>query len=200
MTLQTSDEAIAAMPLFAAASRATECRKFHERDEAQAAVLAMLRSNTAIQKKTYETTAKNGSRLAPVIEQLRNAHGFLIGGTGTVKDPYTMRDIAQRPSLARVTPDMKELYYKLPHWYRVKHDREERDFGRCVLCHSTQDLRCHHVSYANIFAEPLKDLVTLCDECHCRVHQDCRLKFPSGVSVQYAHLLGWKGFEKWLMP
>lgn len=189
------------LPLFSAANAATkDARDFHERDEAQANVLQALRGGSRMSKKDYEDSVANGSRLAPVIEQLRNAHGFLISGDGSARKPYRLDDARQRPTLARVTPEMKAAYYTLPHWLRVKAERSDRDSHRCVVCLSVDYLRCHHLSYANLFNEPLVDLLTLCDACHERVHQDCRLKFPSGVSVKYAHLIGWRSFETWLLP
>ncbi len=188
------------LPLFVAASRSTEARAFHERDEAQASVLASLRSGVAIQKNQYESAAKNGSRLAPVVEQLRNAHGFAISGYGTTAKPYRLDDVRQRPTLARSTPEMQAAYYQTPHWLNAKRQREAMDGHRCVLCGNNKDLRCHHVCYGRLFNEPPSDLLTLCDLCHGRVHLHCRLKFPSGISVKYAHLLGWKGFETWLLP
>jgi hypothetical protein len=194
------DSLRADFPLFAAVADNKQARAFHERDETQASVLATLRAGDRLTKKDYEAAEQNGSRLAPVIEQLRNAHGFKISGHGTVKKPYYMQDLAQSPSLARVTPEMKVSYYRLPHWLRAKACREAMDYHRCVLCHALSELRCHHVSYANLFNEPHVDLLTLCDRCHGRVHENCGLKFPSGVSIQYAHWLGWKGFEEWLLP
>jgi uncharacterized protein YlaI len=186
-------------PLFSSAAFQS-ARTFHERDEAQATVLWRLRDRTHLTKVQYEREAKNGSRLAPIIEQLRNAHGFAIAGDGSVKSPYHLDDVRQCPKLARVTPDMKAAYYGLPHWLNVRRSRLERDGRMCVLCDSVSDLRCHHVTYEHLFAEPLRDLMTVCDSCHDRLHAHCRLKFPSGVSVQYAHWIGWKGFERWLLP
>lgn len=188
------------LPLFCAAAVTKQARTFHERDEAQASVLFMLRDRTSLTKLQYERDAANGSRLAPIIEQLRNAHGFAIEGDGSVKSPYRLDDVRQRPTLARVTPEMKAAYYGLPHWLTVRRSRLDRDRGMCVLCDSASDLRCHHVTYENLFSEPLRDLMTVCDPCHSRLHAHCRLKFPSGVSVQYASWIGWKGFEPWLMP
>lgn len=188
------------LPLFSSAAVKRQARSWHERDEAQANVLAILRSGERMEKKRYESSVKNGSRLAPVIEQLRNAHGFVIFGDGSIKSPYGLGDLLQKPSLARVTPEMKAAYYATPHWNAVRSQRLAKDSFRCVLCWAVDDLRCHHVSYANLFSEPLVDLLTLCDGCHERVHKNCGLKFPSGVSVQYAAWLGWKGFEPWLLP
>jgi hypothetical protein len=175
-------------------------RDFHASRQAQQHALTTLRNGSGLTKLAYEQLFGDGRRLAPAIEQLRNAHGFSIDGHGTGKKPYKLCDVSQRPMLAMVTPDMKAIYYTLPHWQRVKQERQSRDSHRCVLCMSGSELRCHHVSYTKLFNEPLEDLMTLCDRCHGRVHGDCRLKFPSGVSVQYAHWLGWKEFETWLLP
>lgn len=196
----STDDAIAGLPLFSAAAASQQARLFHERDEAQANVLAVLRTGKRYTKIDYERSFEDGRRLAPAVEQLRNAHGFTIRGDGSAKKPYFMPDEKQRPLMARVTPEMKAAYYKLDHWMKRKYARQDRDGGACVLCLSSDDLRCHHVSYGRLFNEPLEDLLTLCAECHDRVHEKCGLKFPSGVSVQYAHWLGWKGFEAWLLP
>ena len=187
------------LPLFSAASAVKQARTFHERDEAQASVLATLRTGEALTKRAYESRVANGSRLAPVIEQLRNAHGFKIDGDGSIDAPYILVDARQKPTLVRVTPEMKAAYYMTPHWNKVRMERRARDMSQCVLCSLASDLQCHHVSYAKLFAEPLEDLLTLCGRCHDRVHENCRLKFPSGIAVQYASHLGWKGFEPWLM-
>jgi hypothetical protein len=185
------------LPLFASAAASAQARSFHERDEVQASVLLAMRSGQRITKKSYE---RDGSRLAPSVEQLRNAHGFTIEGHGTVERPYYMTDVKQRPTLARTTPEMKVAYYATPWWNEVRIRRLQRDAFQCVLCGFHDDLRCHHVSYANLFCEQLHDLMTVCDRCHDRVHAHCGLKFPSGISIKYAHLVGWKGFEKWLLP
>ena len=182
----------------AAATR--KVRTYHERDQTKENVLKALRLGQKLDKKSFEASVANGSRLAPVIEQLRNAHGFCISGDGSTRKPYTLDDFRQTPCLARVSPEMKDAYYQLPHWHSVKSKRSEIDGHKCVLCRDIDDLRCHHVCYEKLFCEPLEDLLTLCECCHDRVHEHSRLKFPSGVSVQEAHQLGWKGFETWLLP
>lgn len=206
------ENALAALPLFGSFARTLAislepieqtkdtARKFHASRQAQQDALTKLRDGCELTKVDYEKSFGDGRRLAPAIEQLRNAHGFSIDGHGTVEKPYKLCDASQRPTLAMVTPQMEAIYYTLPHWRAVKEAREIRDSRRCLLCLSTSELRCHHVSYAKLFGEPLEDLMTLCEQCHTRVHKDCRLKFPSGISVQYAHLIGWKGFEEWLLP
>jgi uncharacterized protein YlaI len=209
---QSDEKRLAELPLFGSFAKSLAVvvepaqqmketsRDFHASRQAQQHALTKLRAGHGLTKAVYEQSFGDGRRLAPAIEQLRNAHGFSIDGHGTCKKPYRLCDVLQRPMMAMVTPDMKAIYYTLPHWHRVKQERHARDSHRCVLCMSGSDLRCHHVSYSKLFNEPIEDLMTLCETCHERVHEECRLKFPSGVSVQYAHWLGWKEFETWLLP
>lgn len=209
---QSDEKRLAKLPLFGSFAKSLSvvvepvqqtkdtAREFHASRQAQQHALTKLRNGPGLTKVDYEQSFGDGRRLAPAIEQLRNAHGFSIDGHGTSKNPYKLRDVAQCPTLAMVTPDMKALYYSLTHWNKVKQERHTIDSHRCVLCMSCFDLRCHHVSYDRLFNEPTEDLMTLCERCHERVHHNCRLKFPSGVSVQYAHWIGWKGFEPWLLP
>jgi hypothetical protein len=175
-------------------------RSFHQRDEAQCAVLTRLRAGDLLKKSIYESEVCDGSRLAPVIEQLRNAHGFLIKGDGSVCTPYFMPDMKQMPSLARVTPEMRSAYYTTPHWESVRSSRFEHDSMMCVLCGDSDELQCHHVTYQNIFREQLSDLLTVCSDCHRKIHKHGRLKFPSGISVECAAQIGWNVFEEWLLP
>lgn len=195
-----------ALPLFASALAAPavpSARVFHERREVQSFVLRNLRSGAHMTKCAYEKTSADGSRLAPVIEQLRNAHGFQIDGQGTIKTPYSMPNRRQFPGLAMVTPEIKDAYYCSSHWLKKSQERKALDGNQCVLCFDKETqavLHCHHVTYENLFAEPMEDLLTLCEVCHERLHQNSRLKFPSGILVEHAKQLGWGGFETWLLP
>jgi len=181
-------------------SASSEARQFHTRDEAQADVLIMLRGGGALTRRNYEKHATDGTRLAPIVEQLRNAHGFLIIGHGTSDKPYRLQDRLQLPSLARVSPEMRKAYYETQHWMDAKERRFQIDGYRCVLTQSAENLRCHHISYANLFGEAMKELMTVCDEAHYMIHKHCRLKFPSGIAPHLAERLGWLGFEGWLLP
>ena len=209
---RSDEKMLAELPLFGSLAKSLSvasqpvqqmkdtAKEFHASRQAQQHALTKLRNGSGLTKVDYEQSFGDGRRLAPAIEQLRNAHGFSIDGHGTCQKPYKLCDVSQCPTLAMVTPDMKAIYYTLPHWHKVKQERHAIDSHRCILCMYGLDLRCHHVSYDKLFNEPTEDLMTLCDRCHGRVHKNCRLKFPSGVSVQYAHWLGWKGFEPWLLP
>lgn len=163
----------------------------------QSSVLARLRTGVGLEKMELDW---NGGRVAIAIERLRNAYGFRIEGRGTRKRPYIMHDTRQLPVLAGVTEQMKAAYYITPHWNDRRMLRLTTDEFRCLLCDSPDDLRCHHITYENLFREELRDLMTVCDECHNRIHAACSLAFPSGIHTTYAAQLGWKGHEAWLLP
>lgn len=46
----------------------------------------------------------------------------------------------------------------------------ERDGGRCRACLSNKYLNIHHLTYDRVFNESLNDLITVCHECHCKIH------------------------------
>lgn len=163
----------------------------------QSSVLARLRTGVGLEKMELDW---NGGRVAIAIERLRNAYGFRIDGRGTRKTPYVMPDTRQLPTLAGVSEQMKAAYYTTPHWNERRHVRLAHDGFRCLLCTSRDDLRCHHITYENLFGEELRDLMTVCEECHGRIHAACSLAFPSGIRTTYAAQLGWKGHEAWLLP
>ena len=80
------------LPLFAAT--AIEAKQFHERECLQQEALELLRAGVELTD-VYWKRQHPGSRIAPTIEKLRNAHGFEIGGNGSVKSPHYLADRMQ---------------------------------------------------------------------------------------------------------
>ena len=64
----------------------------------------------------------------------------------------------------------KSLYLKSKEWKEKRKKVLQRDNYRCKKCGSKTNLHIHHISYKNIGKEPLDDLVTLCDNCHKKLH------------------------------
>ena len=180
-----------------------EARAHHERIEAQKLVLADLRQGKHLRKTEYEVNGSlgKGSRLAPTVEQLRNCYGFVISGDGSFKNPYRLDDVDQLPTRIKVTKEIQDAYYKSGHWQKIRETRRLQDGGCCVTCKTTADLECHHLTYENLFCEEIRDLQTLCSECHRRTHANGKLKFPSGMIVQHVRMLGFQeSHEDWLLP
>lgn len=163
----------------------------------RAGPLTKLRFEQAIHK-------YSGCRLAPAIDILKNGWGFDITGTGTRKNPYRLTDRQQWPMKVQCTDAMKDAYYETEHWVKIRQQRWEHDNYRCVICPGLceSELQCHHICYS-LFDEHLGELITVCKDAHELIHDNCRLKFPTGVCVSHAEiLLGvvQYAFEDWLKP
>ena len=61
-------------------------------------------------------------------------------------------------------------YINSSKWKKIRQKRIEKDGYRCSLCGSAINLNVHHISYDRLGSEDLEDLVTLCRNCHCTLH------------------------------
>jgi hypothetical protein len=183
------------------AGRYSSARAFHECKNHQQAALRWLRSQE-LPKVAYEQQHL-GTRLAPVIERLRNGWGFEILGDGSMKKPYVMPDREQYPTRVEVTADMELAYYNSEHWQTTRRKRLEQDKFSCVLCTCVEPAKeIHHVTY-NLFNESIDELISVCVYHHKMIHENSRIGFPIGVDVSIAEkLLGVPAytFEEWLLP
>jgi predicted HNH restriction endonuclease len=111
-----------------------------------------------------------------------------------------MPDTRQWPTRVATTDTLKEAYYRSAHWARMREARIRHDGYACVLCKTAENLVVHHFCYV-LFGELLIDLATVCDGCHEKIHDNCRMSFPTGMSVEHAErLIGKVQFEPWLRP
>lgn len=63
-------------------------------------------------------------------------------------------------------------YLNTDTWNEKRKARLKIDRYTCQMCGSRHDLEVHHFTYRNKGCENVwKDLVTLCDECHRKVHR-----------------------------
>jgi hypothetical protein len=178
-------------------------RAFHESETQQQEALLILR-HRPLTKKSFEQDMKNGSRLAPAIDALRNGWGFEIEGKGTTEKPYQLVSPRQSPTKVMTTDAIKDAYYETSHWVETRDRRYQHDNFRCVICVGScrGSLRCHHITY-NLFGESLNELMTVCEHHHSMIHDNCLLSFPKGVDLWIAErLLGLVAypFEEWLLP
>jgi len=176
-----------------------DARKHHEQVAYQQQALDALRSGMPLAEYQWKRVHPT-SRLPPVVDKLRNAHGFTIDGDGSADTPYTMSDCNQMPQRLAVTDPMKAAYYQTQHWHDMRRARKEFDSRRCVICSSTVELVVHHIRY-QLFAEDMQDLMTVCGKHHDMIHDNSRIKFPSGMSLDEVRQLGieWE-FPEWLLP
>ena len=83
----------------------------------------------------------------------------------------------------------KHAYLNSIEWKQRRHSVLVRDQYTCQICNSTSNLQVHHMSYKNLFHEPLDDLITLCDTCHANIHNT--FGYPQTVEQyqQWSHML-----------
>lgn len=60
-------------------------------------------------------------------------------------------------------------YLKSPHWEFTRKKILERDSYACVLC-SQKATEVHHINYRNWIDIVDTDLISVCEECHCKIH------------------------------
>lgn len=61
-------------------------------------------------------------------------------------------------------------YLRTQHWRTLRQKRIDADGGVCALCGSPMGLQVHHLTYEALGKEDICDLITLCFECHGKVH------------------------------
>lgn len=67
-------------------------------------------------------------------------------------------------------------YYEYIHseaWSKRRLEVLRRDRFRCQMCGTAKNLRVHHINYEHLGTDAeLDDLITLCDTCHKKVHEE----------------------------
>jgi 5-methylcytosine-specific restriction endonuclease McrA len=61
-------------------------------------------------------------------------------------------------------------YLQSPEWRELRERVLERDNHLCQGCLLANAAVVHHLTYDNIMAEFLFELISLCDRCHDRIH------------------------------
>lgn len=64
-----------------------------------------------------------------------------------------------------------EQYLQSDWWKKTREERLRMDGYRCSWCGSEKDLNVHHYSYDYLGCEDAKELITLCEDCHDRLHE-----------------------------
>lgn len=71
-----------------------------------------------------------------------------------------------------MTHEQYQLYLQTPHWRETREKRLQIDKNKCAFCGSLGPLHVHHRSYKRLWQEDVEqDLITLCVDCHHKLHQ-----------------------------
>lgn len=64
-----------------------------------------------------------------------------------------------------------QKYIESDEWKEVRNDRIFLDGYKCRMCGSAMNLVVHHITYERVPNEDMDDLITLCRDCHNRLHE-----------------------------
>jgi 5-methylcytosine-specific restriction endonuclease McrA len=69
------------------------------------------------------------------------------------------------------SPQYKYYLYRCSQTWKDKRQKvHDRDKNICQLCKIEASEEVHHLTYKNIFKEPLEDLIAVCTNCHRKEH------------------------------
>lgn len=74
-------------------------------------------------------------------------------------------------------------YLAGPHWIRMR-SHFCGPMSRCYACDTPSRLEIHHTCYEHLGREQANDFIVVCRDCHERIHQTLRLRFP-GKSLRF---------------
>lgn len=144
-------------------------------------ILRLLRCGEVSSRDLIQITHRFSACIRNLVEQ-----GYQID-VEKQEDGTSIHTLIAYTPLVKVTEEMKLAYYLTSHWHAKRFERMSLDDFRCCHCRKTETLQVHHWVY-ELFSEAIEDLVTLCDDCHGRIHEyDCvKLHFPKYVSKETA--------------
>lgn len=63
-------------------------------------------------------------------------------------------------------------YMESDEWKAVRGKRMKLDRFQCTMCGTAKNLTVHHITYERLGREDMDDLITLCKDCHAKVHEN----------------------------
>jgi 5-methylcytosine-specific restriction endonuclease McrA len=72
-------------------------------------------------------------------------------------------------SFSSHSPEYLE-YLQSPQWARTRAAVFQRDRKICQGCLKVQATEVHHLTYKHVYSEFMFELVSLCSDCHDRIH------------------------------
>jgi hypothetical protein len=158
----------------------------NEEDEKQAKsqrekILLYLLANKDRWVSTSEIVAVGGHEIHSRMSELRE-DGHLIERIPTDGKEHLYQWQGQE-LVFPITKEHKDAYYTTGHWKQCRARRMAFDAWRCIWCKKAKELQVHHMVY-DLFNEDNVDLMTLCKECHKRMHVLAKIRFPKYADNQ----------------
>lgn len=84
-----------------------------------------------------------------------------------------------------------ERYLESDTWKQKRAERLKIDKGLCQCCLSEPATETHHLNYYSVGNEDvLKDLVSVCHGCHCKIHN--LMTRCTGINDDGTYRYGWR--------
>lgn len=77
--------------------------------------------------------------------------------------------VYKSPRTGRRYADYRE-YIESASWSEIRLRRIKLDRFTCQMCGTAKNLVVHHITYDRLGHEDINDLITLCHDCHEKVH------------------------------
>lgn len=98
-------------------------------------------------------------------------------GEPLYKEEHQPSEYLTPKNLSREEETLNELagdykvYLNSDHWKKIRASALRRDEYKCQMCGTAKNLEVHHVRYDSLGTdEEINDVITLCDDCHTKVH------------------------------
>lgn len=140
---------------------------------------------------THQLVYTVGHRFSTCVQSLRD-QGYIIEKRPTDKRSFEYR-YAGREEVEKTPADFQQRYMASRHWKKCREARLAFDGYACCICKKLRPsvvLDVHHWRY-DLFQERLRDLMTLCTNCHALIHDNDKIhiKFPAYIPVSWQQKL-----------
>jgi hypothetical protein len=95
-----------------------------------------------------------------------------------IKKCFEKRDLKNKIG---VKDYYNDVYLKSDEWKSKRQNTLKRDNFKCVCCNS-EATQVHHVNYNNVYQEKEKQLISVCNDCHNKIHFGPKIYFNSLVA------------------
>ena len=107
-----------------------------------------------------------------IFSEIKPNNKFFIPGNTPLMIPVAGKNIFSIESLKEnLTPkQFHEAYLKTGKWAVLRIKALTRDDYTCQGCLEKKAVQVHHITYENIGNEFCFELISLCDDCHEKIH------------------------------
>ena len=126
-----------------------------------------LKEHKELREYAAETMAADTEVIPPTENPTAQPKQSIQSKRQPVKTPSTKKEAPTKGGYV----DYHE-YIKSPAWKERARKRMRMDRFQCSVCGTAKNLAVHHITYERLGHEDMDDLITLCKDCHAKVHEN----------------------------